>query len=186
MGVLREQQGLKTLLQEKGSNFSGGQCQRLALARGLLHDSPIYIFDEATSNIDAESEEMIMEVIHEMAKEKTVLLISHRLSNVIDSDYVYFLKDGKIEESGTHDELLLRKQAYARLYESQHELESYAAASSDPNKKYNGNVNEIGENVKSENDFEIERINSEIKENTSSEPEKKENTEEVRQLLWEN
>lgn len=127
LGFLKEQQGLKTLLQEKGSNFSGGQCQRLALARGLLHDSPIYIFDEATSNIDAESEEMIMEVIHEMAKEKTVLLISHRLSNVIGSDCIYFLKDGRIAESGTHKELLMKEGAYANLYESQRKLESFAA-----------------------------------------------------------
>ena len=127
LGFLREQQGLKTLLQEKGSNFSGGQCQRLALARGLLHDSPIYIFDEATSNIDAESEEMIMEVIHEMAKEKTVLLISHRLSNVIDSDCIYFLKDGRIAESGTHKELLMKEGAYANLYENQRKLEAFAA-----------------------------------------------------------
>lgn len=127
LGFLKEQQGLKTLLQEKGSNFSGGQCQRLALARGLLHDSPIYIFDEATSNIDAESEEMIMEVIHEMAKEKTVLLISHRLSNVIDSDCIYFLKDGRIAESGTHKELLMKEGAYANLYENQRKLEAFAA-----------------------------------------------------------
>ena len=127
LGFLREQQGLKTLLQEKGSNFSGGQCQRLALARGLLHDSPIYIFDEATSNIDAESEEMIMEVIHEMAKEKMVLLISHRLSNVIDSDCIYFLKDGRIAESGTHKELLMKEGAYANLYENQRKLEAFAA-----------------------------------------------------------
>ena len=127
LGFLKEQQGLKTLLQEKGSNFSGGQCQRLALARGLMHDSPIYIFDEATSNIDAESEEMIMEVIHEMAKEKTVLLISHRLSNVIGSDCIYFLKDGRITESGTHKELLMKEGAYANLYENQRKLESFAA-----------------------------------------------------------
>ena len=127
LGFLREQQGLKTMLQEKGSNLSGGQCQRLALARGILHNSPIYIFDEATSNIDAESEEMIMEVIHEMAKEKTVLLISHRLSNVIDSDCIYFLKDGRIAESGTHKELLMKEGAYANLYENQRKLEAFAA-----------------------------------------------------------
>lgn len=127
LGFLREQQGLKTMLQEKGSNLSGGQCQRLALARGILHNSPIYIFDEATSNIDAESEEMIMEVIHEMAKEKTVLLISHRLSNVIGSDCIYFLKDGRIAESGMHKELLMKEGAYANLYENQRKLEAFAA-----------------------------------------------------------
>ena len=78
-GFLRSQQGLQTPILEKGSNFSGGQCQRLAIARALLHNTPVYIFDEATSNIDAESEEMIMEVIHQLAQTKTILLISHRL-----------------------------------------------------------------------------------------------------------
>ena len=76
-GFLQAQQGLGTPVAEKGSNFSGGQCQRLAIARALLHDTPVYIFDEATSNIDAESEEMIMEVIHRLAETKTILLISH-------------------------------------------------------------------------------------------------------------
>ena len=76
-GFLRNQQGLGTPVLEKGSNFSGGQCQRLAIARALLHDTPVYIFDEATSNIDAESEEMIMQVIHALAKTKTIILISH-------------------------------------------------------------------------------------------------------------
>ena len=79
---LETQKGLDTLIAEKVGNLSGGQRQCLALARALLHDAPVYIFDEATSNIDAESEEMIMDVIHELTKEKTVLLISHRLSNV--------------------------------------------------------------------------------------------------------
>ena len=78
-GFLRSQQGLQTPILEKGSNFSGGQCQRLAIARALLHNTPVYIFDEATSNIDAESEEMIMDVIHQLAQTKTILLISHRL-----------------------------------------------------------------------------------------------------------
>ena len=82
---LKSQRGLDTELMERGSNFSGGQCQRLALARALLHDTPIYIFDEATSNIDAESEEQIMEVIRELSQNHCVLLISHRLANVVDS-----------------------------------------------------------------------------------------------------
>ena len=72
-GFLKTQEGLNTKIQEKGSNFSGGQCQRLALARALLHDTPMYIFDEATSNIDVESEELIMKVIHELAEKKTVI-----------------------------------------------------------------------------------------------------------------
>ena len=85
LGFLEEQQGLDTPILERGSNFSGGQCQRLALARALLHDTPVYIFDEATSNIDMESEEMIMEVIRGLVKTKTILLISHRLANVVES-----------------------------------------------------------------------------------------------------
>lgn len=90
-GFVMGQQGLDTVIMEKGSNFSGGQCQRLALARALLHDTPVYIFDEATSNIDMESEEMIMDVIQELASKKTILLISHRLANVVDSDRIYML-----------------------------------------------------------------------------------------------
>ena len=124
---LKEQNGLDTELLERGSNFSGGQCQRLALARALLHDTPVYIFDEATSNIDAESEAMIMAAIHRLAKTKTVLLISHRLANVEHSDKIYMLSDGSVAESGTHAELLAADGAYAELYRKQKELESYAA-----------------------------------------------------------
>lgn len=122
---LKGQQGLDTPLAERAGNLSGGQCQRLALARALLHDSAVYIFDEATSNIDAESEEMIMAVIHELAKMRTVLLISHRLFNVIQANAIYMLKDGKIIEKGTHPELLQADGAYAAIYESQMQLERY-------------------------------------------------------------
>lgn len=122
---LKTQEGLHTKLLERGSNLSGGQCQRLALARALLHDTPVYIFDEATSNIDAESEELIMGVIHELAKVRTVLLISHRLSNVEASDCIYLLTGGRIAERGTQEELMRIKGAYARLYESQMALEAY-------------------------------------------------------------
>ena len=108
------------------SNLSGGQCQRLVIARALLRtDSAVYIFDEAASNIDVESEELIMNVIHELAKTKTVLLISHRLANVVKSDKIYFLKDGEIKESGKHDELMNQNGAYRHLYESQMALENY-------------------------------------------------------------
>lgn len=124
-GFLQEQLGLDTLLMEKGSNLSGGQCQRLALARALLHDTPVYIFDEATSNIDSESEEMIMEVIHHLARSKTVILISHRLANVVDSDCIYMLKDGRIIETGTHEELMEQGGAYSELYQYQSSLEQY-------------------------------------------------------------
>lgn len=127
-GFLETQEGLQTKIQEKGSNFSGGQCQRLALARALLHDTPVYIFDEATSNIDAESEELIMDVIRELAKTRTVLLISHRLANVVHSGCIYMMEDGKIVERGTHEELMQKKGSYRRLYESQQRLEHYTAA----------------------------------------------------------
>ena len=124
-GFLRSQQGLQTPILEKGSNFSGGQCQRLAIARALLHDTPVYIFDEATSNIDAESEEMIMDVIHQLAETKTILLISHRLANVVKSDRIYMMKDGCVAESGAHDQLIRQNGEYAKLYRSQMELEQY-------------------------------------------------------------
>ena len=124
-GFLKAQEGLKTRLLERASNLSGGQCQRLVIARALLKDASIYIFDEATSNIDVESEELIMEVIHELAKTKTVLLISHRLANVVGSDEIYFLKDGQIKERGTHEALMQQNGAYRRLYDSQMALEGY-------------------------------------------------------------
>ena len=121
---LQEMEGVKTKVMERGSNFSGGQRQRLAIARALLHDTPIYIFDEATSNIDVESEEMIMSVIRGLAKEKTVLLISHRLANVVESDRIYMLEDGKVAEEGTHTELMKKKGIYEKLYRYQRELEA--------------------------------------------------------------
>lgn len=126
LAFLNQQQGLQTKLLEKAGNFSGGQCQRLSLARALLHDTPIYIFDEATSNIDVESEEMIMNVIRELAKTKTVLLISHRLANVVDSDCIYMLADGEIKEFGTHKKLLEQNGRYRRLFMSQQELETFS------------------------------------------------------------
>ena len=124
-GFLQAQQGLATPILEIGSNFSGGQCQRLAIARALLHDTPVYIFDEATSNIDAESEEMIMDVIHTLAETKTIILISHRLANVVKSDRIYMMKDGGIAETGTHEALMEQNGDYANLYRSQMELEQY-------------------------------------------------------------
>lgn len=126
-----ENGGLDMEIAEKGDNLSGGQCQRLCIARAILHDSEMYIFDEAASNIDAESEGMIMDSIHELAKTKTVLLISHRLFNVISSDNIYMLKDGEIAESGTHDQLMKKSGEYFRLFESQRKLEEFGKEDAD-------------------------------------------------------
>ena len=120
----RSQEGLQTALHEGGSNLSGGQRQRLAMARALLHDTPIYLFDEATSNVDAESENDIMEAIKSLAGKKTVILISHRLANVVDSDCIYVLDKGRIVEQGIHAALLKQQGAYSRLYTAQKQLET--------------------------------------------------------------
>lgn len=121
----RSQNGLRTALHEGGSNLSGGQRQRLAMARALLHDTPIYLFDEATSNVDAESENDIMQAIHSLAGRKTVILISHRLANVVDSDCIYVMDKGHIAQQGTHNELLAVQGAYSRLYTAQKQLETF-------------------------------------------------------------
>lgn len=123
---LSEQDGLNTKLNQQGSNFSGGQRQRLAIARALIHNTPIYIFDEVTSNIDAESENDIMSVIHNMAKIKTVILISHRLENVVESDNIILLDNGSIKENGNHSELMALGREYNLMYFTQAELEKYA------------------------------------------------------------
>lgn len=122
---LRNEDGLDTLLNENALNLSGGQRQRLALARALLHDSPVYIFDEATSNIDVESENDIMTQIYALAKTKTVILISHRLANVVEADNIYVLDQGNIVEEGNHKALLLQHGVYAKLWNAQQELENY-------------------------------------------------------------
>lgn len=122
---LKAEQGLDTRLLEKASNLSGGQCQRLAFARALLHDSPVYIFDEATSNIDVESENDIMREIHELAKSKTVILVSHRLANVVGADHIYVLDHGIVAESGSHEELLAHHGLYERLWSAQQTLEQF-------------------------------------------------------------
>ena len=127
-GFLKSGDGLDTFLTEKASNLSGGQCQRLALARALLHDSPVYIFDEATSNIDVESENDIMREIHALAGHKTVILISHRLANVTASGNIYVMAAGNVAESGSHEELLAWGGIYAKLWNTQQSLENYGNA----------------------------------------------------------
>lgn len=122
---LRGEKGLDTPLAERASNLSGGQRQRLAMARALLHQSEVVIFDEVTSNIDVESENEIMAQIHSLAKSKTVILISHRLANVVDSDCIYVMEEGRIAESGSHEKLLAAGGLYTRLWNMQQSLESY-------------------------------------------------------------
>ena len=122
-GFARQAGGLDAPVAERGANLSGGQRQRLALARALLHDSPVYIFDEATSNIDAESENDIMSEIHRLARTRTVLLISHRLANAAGADRIYVLENGRVAQQGRHAELLAAGGLYARLWNTQQELE---------------------------------------------------------------
>lgn len=117
--------GLDAPVAEKGSNLSGGQRQRLALARALLHNSQMYIFDEATSNIDVESEDVIMQQVHQLAQTKMVLVISHRLVNVKNADQIVVMQRGRVVGSGTHQELLATNDEYKRMTQAQTELENY-------------------------------------------------------------
>lgn len=115
---------LKTNVGEGGSLLSGGQKQRLALARTIITNPEIYIFDEATSNIDVESEEKVWESIYKLAKNKTVIVISHRLANVKNADSIYVLDKGHIVENGKHKELMMSKNKYYELVTHQANLEN--------------------------------------------------------------
>lgn len=121
---LKSEKGLETNILENASNLSGGQCQRICLARAILFDSPIYIFDEATSNIDIESENDIMNEIINLAKKKTVILISHRLANVVSADNIFVMNEGKIIETGKHNDLLNQNGFYNTLWNTQYKLEN--------------------------------------------------------------
>lgn len=125
LDFVNSENGLNTEVTEQGNNLSGGQRQRLAIARALLHNTPIYIFDESTSNIDLESEEDIMNVIYELAKEKTVIMISHRLANAINSNNIYVINKGTVIENGTHTELIKQSGYYAELFNKQQNLENF-------------------------------------------------------------
>ena len=113
----------------EGTNLSGGQRQRLAMARALLHDTPVYIFDEATSNIDADSEAAIIDAVAELARTKTVVMVSHRLAALRGCDKVYVFEAGRVVQTGTHEELAKQDGPYASLWARQAELEDFSARS---------------------------------------------------------
>ena len=120
---IKENGGLDKVITEDANNISGGQKQRLALAVNLVADKDIYVFDEATSNIDVDSEAIIMKNIKEMSENKSVIVISHRLANVVPADNIYFMQDGQVREVGSHSQLMERKGEYAQLFNSQKQLE---------------------------------------------------------------
>lgn len=120
---IKQNGGLDKVITEDANNISGGQKQRLALAVNLVADKDIYVFDEATSNIDIESEGIIMHNIKLLSKEKSVIVISHRLANVVPADKIYYMEDGEIKESGVHTQLMEDKRGYEKLYSTQKQLE---------------------------------------------------------------
>ena len=117
--------GLADKAKEYPRRLSGGQKQRLALARALLLDSRVYIFDEATSNIDADSEEQILDTVRDMVGQKTILFISHRLANLVGTDRIYCMERGEVTEQGSHEELLQKNGTYAKLWQTQYQLEHF-------------------------------------------------------------
>ncbi|KOE62245.1 ABC transporter ATP-binding protein/permease [Aggregatibacter actinomycetemcomitans] len=121
---VRENGGLEMPLLSRGSNLSGGQIQRLALARALLHNADVYIFDEATSNIDVESEEIILQFIQQLKHSKTIVMISHRLANAVNADQIYVLQSGRLAESGDHASLMAENGIYAEMFNQQKNLEN--------------------------------------------------------------
>ena len=126
---VRRSGGLDAPVSAEGTNLSGGQRQRLAMALALLHDTPVYIFDEATSNIDADSEAAIIDAVAELARTKTVVMVSHRLAALRGCDKVYVFETGRVVQTGTHEELAKQDGHYASLWARQAELEDFSARS---------------------------------------------------------
>ena len=133
--IFSKYKGLDTSLESQGKNLSGGQAQRVALARALLYDASVYIFDEATSNIDIESEEIILNIIYSLSKEKTVIYINHRLPAIKNADCIYVMDKGKVIESGKHIKLYAKKGLYYEMYKHQEELETYLTKRGENNEK---------------------------------------------------
>jgi len=111
--------GFKTVIGEKGVKLSGGQRQRIAIARAIMKNPPILILDEATSSLDTESERLVQEALEILMADRTVLVIAHRLSTVTNADKIIVMEKGKIEEMGTHDELIQKNGIYKNLYNIQ-------------------------------------------------------------------
>ena len=145
---VRRSGGLDAPVSAEGTNLSGGQRQRLAMARALLHDTPVYIFDEATSNIDADSEAAIIDAVTELARTKTVVMVSHRLAALRGCDKVYVFEAGRVVQTGTHEELADQDGPYARLWARQAELEDFSARSGDnENMQVSGQVYQAAEDA---------------------------------------
>ena len=123
VGFIQENGGPDKVITEDANNLSGGQKQRLALAVNLVADKDVYVFDEATSNIDIESEAIIMRNIKAMSEKKSVIVISHRLANVVPADNIYFMEEGEVKEHGSHAQLMEAQGGYAKLFNAQKELE---------------------------------------------------------------
>lgn len=155
--VKRNKEGLDFNISEKAANLSGGQRQRLAIARALLHDTPFYIFDEAASNVDIESEECIMKAFKELCPKKTVIFISHRIKNTVDSDKIIMLQDGEMIESGTYKELDEKGSKFHDLAIYQLELESY------------GNGKRLQREEKLDDSIELETMEEEVRGGESDE-----------------
>ena len=145
---VRRSGGLDAPVSAEGANLSGGQRQRLAMARALLHDTPVYIFDEATSNIDADSEAAIIDAVAELARTKTVVMVSHRLAALRGCDKVYVFEAGRVVQTGTHEELAGQDGPYARLWARQAELEDFSARSGEgTDTQVSGQIRQAAENT---------------------------------------
>ena len=115
-------QGYQTILSDNGINISKGQKQLLTIARAMLLDCKMLILDEATSNVDTRTEQQIQAAMRELMRDKTCFVIAHRLSTIRNADNILVIRDGDVEEQGTHDELMARGGFYAKLYDSQYEV----------------------------------------------------------------